>query len=123
MKKPTHTRSATRLPRVLLAGLLAALWGGLGLGMVPSTAQAQISGALPLYRCVGADGTSSRMSRTPCAASETGSAQHAVAGAAQHKPAIVHQGPSATMQQQAQDEARQRRPQASGRSGRMGRRR
>ena len=84
-------------------------------------AQAQTSGALPIYRCVSADGTSSRISRTPCAAGETGTAKQAIAAKPQEKPVIVHQTPSAPAQPvqpvQAQEEERYR-VHGTGRSGR-----
>lgn len=85
---------------MLLAGLTA--------GAMPA-ALAQTSGSLPIYRCVSADGASSRISRTPCAAGETGTAKQAVAGTSQQKAAIVHQTLSVPAQRQAQEEGTHRR--------------
>lgn len=127
MTKLSHIGCGVQLSRAARIGAIEALLGGLSVGLLPTAAQAQSTGALPMYRCVSADGSSSRMSRTPCAAGETGAARQAVAGTAPQKSAIVHQGPSEAMLQQAQQEEearqRQRRSQASGGSGRLGRRR
>lgn len=81
----------TTKTRTSRAWLAMAMFSTLAAGGIP-TAQAQNSGALPIYRCVAADGASSRMSRTPCAAGETGKAQHSVAAIPQaKKPEITHQ--------------------------------
>ena len=99
------------------AWLVAALLSVLTVGITPA-AQAQTSGSLPIYRCVSADGTSSRISRTPGAAGEAGTAKQAVAGTAQQKPAIVHQSPSVPAQSQAHEETNRPRAHTTHRSGR-----
>jgi len=75
------------------AWLGSVLLSALAVGALPA-AQAQNSGSLPIYRCVAADGMSSRISRTPCAAAESGKAQQAVAGTAKQKPATAQLAPS-----------------------------
>ena len=84
-------------------------------------AQAQTSGALPIYRCVSADGTSSRISRTPCTAGESGTARNSVAGPPRQQPAVIHQTPAPSAQpsptNSSADDAHGR-PHAGHRSGR-----
>ena len=106
----SRMKARAQLMTVLLPSLFAS---------VTLPAQAQTSGALPIYRCVSADGASSRISRTPCAAGESGSAQHAVAGTAKQQAAIVHQAPS-TPAQASQSQAAEEthgRPRAGHRPG------
>jgi len=83
-----------------------------------ATTQAQTAGSLPVYRCISADGTSSRISRAPCAVGETGTAKQAVAGTPQPKPAIDHQITSASAQSRVQDESNHRHAHTTKRSGR-----
>lgn len=83
-----------------------------------ATTQAQTAGSLPVYRCISADGTSSRISRAPCAVGETDTARQAIAGTSQPKPAIDHQIPSASAQRLAQGEPSHGHAHTSKRSGR-----
>ena len=117
MKKLSDTADTSQAGCAARAWLATVLLGVLSAGVIPA-AHAQSSGALPIYRCVSADGTSSRISRTPCAVGETGTAKQAVAGTSQHKPAIVHQTLSAPAQSQAEEERTHRRTHTSHRSGR-----
>lgn len=117
MKKPSDPAYTAQAGCAARAWLATVLLGVLSAGVIPA-AQAQSSGALPIYRCVSADGTSSRISRTPCAVGETGTAKQAVAGTSQQKPAIVHQTLSAPDQSQAQDDANHRRSHTPHRAGR-----
>lgn len=97
--------SRTVVTHQLLRGTLAVLcWGGVTVSTMP-VAVAQTSGALPLYRCIAADGNSSRMSRTPCAIGESGTAKQAVAGTSKPPAAIVYQTtPNTPVTSQAQAE-------------------
>lgn len=115
----TTNARAPRKPagRLRTSAWLAALLCSLSAGIAP-TAHAQTSGSLPIYRCVSADGTSSRVSRTPCAAGETGTAKQATAAKPQEKPAIVHQTPSAPAQPVQAQEGERYRVHGTGRSGR-----
>lgn len=109
MKKHLDTLLTVQTKRTAHAWVATVLLGGLTAGAMPA-ALAQTSGSLPIYRCISADGTSSRISRTPCAAGETGTAKQAVTGTSQQKPAIVHQTLSVPAQSQAQEESTHRRP-------------
>ncbi|RGE42089.1 hypothetical protein DZC30_17485 [Comamonas testosteroni] len=102
----------------LKALLVTALYCGLAAGALQPV-QAQTSGALPIYRCVSADGTSSRISRTPCTAGESGTTQHAAAGTQKQQPAIAHQTPATPAQSsQASSSAEEPRSRPRSRSGR-----
>ena len=120
---PAHATPTSRAPRKPAGRLRTSAWLAAALlcslsATIAPTAHAQSSGALPIYRCVSADGTSSRVSRTPCAAGETGTAKQATAAKPQEKPAIVHQTPSAPAQPAQASEGERYRVHGTGRSGR-----